>query len=100
MYKDYYDVRLVFAPPSSVGKFGGDTDNWVWPRHTGDFSVFRIYADQNNQPAAYSPENVPYHPDYLLLFLWAGMNKVHLHDYGISRFYQQVFVFIWDRRKD
>lgn len=64
VYKDYYDVRLVFAPPSSVGKFGGDTDNWVWPRHTGDFSVFRIYADQNNQPAAYSPENVPYHPDY------------------------------------
>ena len=48
VYKDYYDVRLVFAPPSSVGKFGGDTDNWVWPRHTGDFSVFRIYADQNN----------------------------------------------------
>ena len=64
VYKDYYDVRLVFAPPSSVGKFGGDTDNWVWPRHTGDFSVFRIYADKDNRPAAYSPENVPYHPDY------------------------------------
>lgn len=64
VYKDYYDVRLVFAPPSSVGKFGGDMDNWVWPRHTGDFSVFRIYADKDNRPAAYSSENVPYHPDY------------------------------------
>ncbi len=64
VYKDYYDVRLVFAPPSSVGKFGGDTDNWVWPRHTGDFSVFRIYADKDNQPAAYSLENVPYRPAY------------------------------------
>lgn len=64
VYKDFYDVRLVYAPPSSVGKFGGDTDNWVWPRHTGDFSVFRIYADKNNQPASYSAENVPYHPDY------------------------------------
>lgn len=66
VYKDYYDVRLVFAPPSSVGKFGGDTDNWVWPRHTGDFSVFRIYAGKDNQPAEYSPENVPYHPDYFV----------------------------------
>lgn len=66
VYKDYYDVRLVFAPPSSVGKFGGDTDNWVWPRHTGDFSVFRIYADKENEPAAYSPDNVPYHPDYFV----------------------------------
>lgn len=64
VYKDYYDVRLVFAPPSSVGKFGGDTDNWVWPRHTGDFSVFRIYADKHNQPAAYSKDNVPYRPAY------------------------------------
>lgn len=61
IYRDYHDVRLVFAPPSSVGKFGGDTDNWVWPRHTGDFSVFRIYADKDNQPATYSEENVPYH---------------------------------------
>lgn len=65
IYKDYNDVRLVFAPPSSVGKFGGDTDNWVWPRHTGDFSVFRIYAGKNNEPADYSPDNVPYHPKYV-----------------------------------
>ena len=65
VYRDFNDVRLVFAPPSSVGKFGWDTDNWVWPRHTGDFCVFRIYADRKNQPADYSPDNVPYHPEYV-----------------------------------
>lgn len=65
VYKDYTDVRLVFAPPSSIGKFGWDTDNWMWPRHTGDFSVFRVYAGKNNQPADYSPENVPFHPNYV-----------------------------------
>ena len=58
----FTDVRLVGAPPSNIGKFGGDTDNWMWPRHTGDFSVFRIYAGKNNEPADYSKENVPYHP--------------------------------------
>jgi hypothetical protein len=57
--KVYSDVRMVAAPPSSVGKFGGETDNWMWPRHTGDFSMFRIYADKNGEPAAYSPSNVP-----------------------------------------
>ena len=62
LYQQFDDVRLVGAPPSSIGKFGGDTDNWIWPRHTGDFSLFRIYADQNNEPAAYSAENVPYRP--------------------------------------
>ncbi len=62
VYQVYRDVRLVGAPPSSIGKFGGDTDNWMWPRHTGDFSIFRIYADKDNQPADYSPENVPYTP--------------------------------------
>ena len=65
VYRDYNDVRLVFAPPSSVGKFGWDTDNWVWPRHTGDFAVFRIYAGKDNRPADYSPDNVPYHPEYV-----------------------------------
>ena len=65
VYRDFNDVRLVFAPPSSVGKFGWDTDNWVWPRHTGDFCVFRIYADRKNRPADYSPDNVPYHPEYV-----------------------------------
>ena len=62
VYKVYRDVRLVGAPPSSIGKFGGDTDNWMWPRHTGDFSVFRIYAGRDNEPADYSPDNVPYTP--------------------------------------
>jgi len=62
----YKDVRLVGAPPGAVGKFGSDTDNWVWPRHTGDFSLFRIYADKNNRPAAYSAENIPLKPKHFL----------------------------------
>lgn len=64
--KSYNDVRLVGAPPSAIGKFGGDTDNWVWPRHTGDFSMFRIYADKNNEPASYSKDNVPYKAAHFL----------------------------------
>lgn len=60
VYDVFNDVRMVFAPPSSVGKFGGDTDNWMWPRHTGDFSVFRVYSDRDGQPAEYSKDNVPY----------------------------------------
>ena len=59
-YEVYTDIRLVGTPPSSIGKFGGDTDNWMWPRHTGDFSVFRVYAGKDNRPAAYSEDNVPY----------------------------------------
>ena len=62
VYKTYKDVRFVGAPPSSIGKFGADTDNWMWPRHTGDFSMFRIYADKKNNPAEYSINNVPYRP--------------------------------------
>jgi Peptidase S46. len=62
----FKDVRLVGAPPQSIGKFGSDTDNWVWPRHTGDFSMFRIYADKNNKPAEYSKDNVPYVPKHYL----------------------------------
>ena len=62
VYDVFSDVRLVGAPPSSIGKFGGDTDNWVWPRHTGDFSVFRVYAGKDNRPAGYSEENRPYRP--------------------------------------
>lgn len=65
VYDVYRDVRMVFAPPSSVGKFGGDTDNWMWPRHTGDFSVFRVYAGADNKPAEYSQENKPYQPKYV-----------------------------------
>ena len=62
VYEQFDDVRLVAAPPSSIGKFGGDTDNWMWPRHTGDFSLFRIYADRENRPAKFSRDNVPYRP--------------------------------------
>ncbi len=75
VYRDYNDVRLVFAPPASIGKFGWDTDNWEWPRQTGDFCVFRIYADKNNQPADYSPDNVPYHPKYVAPISLKGYNE-------------------------
>ncbi len=64
--KIYKDVRLVAAPPSNIGKFGGDTDNWMWPRHTGDFSVFRVYADENNEPREYNKANRPYKPKQYL----------------------------------
>ncbi len=71
----YKDIRLVGAPPSSIGKFGSDTDNWVWPRHTGDFSLFRIYADKNNHPAAYSADNVPYKPKKFFPISIAGLKE-------------------------
>ena len=71
----YKDVRLVGTPPESIGKFGADTDNWVWPRHTGDFSLFRIYADENNLPAEYSPENKPYKPKHFLPIAIDGVEK-------------------------
>jgi len=64
--ENFTDIRMVGAPPSSIGKFGSDTDNWMWPRHTGDFSLFRIYADKNNRPAKYSKDNVPYKPKHFL----------------------------------
>ncbi|MCX6258947.1 MAG: S46 family peptidase [Bacteroidia bacterium] len=66
VYETYYDVRLVGAPPSSIGKFGGDTDNWMWPRHTGDFSIFRVYCSPDGKPAKYSKDNVPMTPKYVL----------------------------------
>lgn len=75
VYELYKDVRLVGAPPSAIGKFGGDTDNWMWPRHTGDFSMFRIYADKNNKPAEYSIENVPYQPKKFLEIAIDGVEK-------------------------
>ena len=94
----YRDVRLVGAPPSSIGKFGADTDNWVWPRHTGDFSLFRIYADKNNLPADYSPDNKPYAPkhylpisldgvetgDFTLVFGFPGRTNEYLHSAAIQ----------------
>jgi len=71
----FKDVRLVGTPPSSIGKFGSDTDNWVWPRHTGDFSIFRIYADKNNRPAPYSKDNVPYVPKHFLPISLDGVKE-------------------------
>lgn len=94
----YNDVRLVGAPPSNIGKFGGDTDNWMWPRHTGDFSLFRIYVNKNNEPADYSPENVPYKPkhhlpvslkgaekgDFTFVFGYPGTTREYLPSYGVE----------------
>ena len=71
----FKDVRLVGAPPSSIGKFGSDTDNWVWPRHTGDFSLFRIYADKNNRPAEYAIDNVPYQPKHFFPISAKGIQE-------------------------
>lgn len=73
--KTYNDVRLVGAPPSEIGKFGGDTDNWVWPRHTGDFSVFRVYAGEDNEPAAYSATNKPYQPGHFFPINISGVKE-------------------------
>ena len=70
--KTYSDIRFVGAPPSSIGKFGADTDNWMWPRHTGDFSMFRIYADKDNNPAEFSAENIPYQPKKFLTISLKG----------------------------
>lgn len=71
----FKDVRLVGAPPSSIGKFGSDTDNWVWPRHTGDFSLFRIYANKDNKPSEYSADNVPYKPKHFLPISLSGIEE-------------------------
>tara|TARA_B100000508_G_scaffold139130_1_gene136529 strand:+ start:13221 stop:15428 length:2208 start_codon:yes stop_codon:yes gene_type:complete len=98
VYKVYSDVRLVGAPPSSVGKFGGDTDNWMWPRHTGDFCMFRIYADKDNNPAKYAEGNVPLKPkhhlpvnikgsekgDYAMIMGFPGSTERYLSSYGIE----------------
>ncbi len=75
VYKTYTDVRFVGAPPASVGKFGGETDNWMWPRHTGDFSMFRVYAGPDNEPAAYSPSNKPYVPAQSLKISLRGVKE-------------------------
>ena len=75
VYETFRDVRLVGTPPQSIGKFGGETDNWVWPRHTGDFSMFRIYCSPDGKPADYSKDNVPYHPKYFLPISLKGIEK-------------------------
>ncbi len=98
VYQTYRDIRLVGAPPESVGKFGGDTDNWEWPRHTGDFSVFRVYADKNGKPATYSKDNVPFKPkhflpvslkgykdgDYAMIYGYPGGTNRYETSYGIK----------------
>lgn len=98
VYQVFRDVRLVGAPPSSIGKFGGDTDNWMWPRHTGDFSIFRVYADKNNEPADYSPDNVPYVPkkhfkinisgvkegDFTMVFGFPGHTQEYIPSYAVE----------------
>jgi len=75
VYETFNDIRLVGAPPSAIGKFGGETDNWVWPRHTGDFSLFRIYANNENKPAPFSMENKPYKPLYYFPVSLKGVNE-------------------------
>ena len=98
VYEEFTDVRFAFAPPVSIGKFGGDTDNWMWPRHTGDFSVFRVYSDKNGKPAKYSKDNVPYTPkrfaaisnqgyvpgDYTMILGNPGMTTRYLSSWGVS----------------
>ncbi|ARS35004.1 S46 family peptidase [Pontibacter actiniarum] len=98
----FKDVRLVGAPPSSIGKFGGDTDNWMWPRHTGDFSLFRVYAGPNNEPAEYSPENKPYQPkhhlpislsgiqenDFTMVFGFPGRTNEYLTSQAVKEIYE------------
>lgn len=103
VYEVFEDVRLVFAPPSAIGKFGGDTDNWMWPRHTGDFSLFRVYAGPDNKPAPYSEENVPYIPkksftislkgiqegDFTFIYGFPGRTYEYLHSEAV-RYIQQI----------
>jgi hypothetical protein len=100
IYQEYMDVRLVGAPPAVIGNFGVDSDNWVWPRHTGDFSIFRIYADENNNPAEYSPDNIPYKPrkflsvslngykenDFTMVIGYPGTTTEYLISDGIKMF--------------
>jgi hypothetical protein len=98
VYQRYSDVRLVGTPPESVGKYGGDTDNWEWPRHTGDFSVFRVYASKDGKPARYSPDNVPMKPkwhlpvslkgvkdgDYAMIYGYPGSTNRYESSYGVQ----------------
>ena len=99
VYQVFKDVRLVGAPPSSIGKFGGDTDNWMWPRHTGDFGILRIYTGPDGKPAAYSKDNIPYKPkhslpisikgvennDYSMIWGFPGNTDRYLTSWGVKQ---------------
>ncbi len=115
VHEEYTDVRLVAAPPESLGKFGGDTDNWMWPRHTCDFSMFRVYSDNNNRPAKYSTNNRPYQPkhhlpvslkgvengDFAMVMGYPGRTNRYLTSYGIDlsiNDYNPSIVNIRDKR--
>jgi hypothetical protein len=105
VYEIFKDVRLVGAPPSSIGKFGGETDNWMWPRHTGDFSMFRVYSGPDGKPAAYSDKNIPLKPkhvlpvniggykknDFAMLLGYPGTTERYLTSYGISQYMSQTY---------
>ena len=115
VYNKFTDVRLVGAPPTSIGKYGGDTDNWMWPRHTGDFSMFRVYADKDGKPADYSENNVPLVPkhhlpislegvekgDFAMIMGYPGSTDRYLSSFGIERelsYHQPTVVQIRDRK--
>ena len=112
----FNDVRMVGAPPSSIGKFGGDTDNWMWPRHTGDFSLFRVYASPDNKPAAYSEENIPYKApkhleislkgykegDYAMIMGFPGSTNRYMTTYEIDQVLEQdnpIRIFVRGERQ-
>jgi hypothetical protein len=104
VYETFNDVRLVGAPPSSIGKYGGDTDNWMWPRHTGDFALFRVYMAEDGSPAAYSEANVPYKAkhwlpisldgieegDFSIIMGYPGSTNRHLSSFGVRTAYNDV----------
>ncbi len=112
IYEEFTDVRLVGAPPSAIGKFGGDVDNWMWPRHTGDFSLFRIYANGDNQPADFSSDNVPYQPkhhfpislkgveegDFTMIFGYPGSTAQYVPSYHIEMLTEVLYPQLIDVR--
>ena len=114
VYEIFKDVRLVGAPPSSIGKFGGDTDNWMWPRHTGDFSLFRIYMAPDGSPSEYAKENIPYKPkhflpisldgvnngDYTMIYGFPGRTDRYLTSYGVKEAIEQSGPTIIDIRSE
>ena len=110
VYKTYTDVRLVFTAAQSIGKFGGDTDNWMWPRHTGDFSVFRVYADANGEPAEYSADNKPFTPkhhlpvsldgvqpdDFTMIWGFPGSTERYMSSYGINYNVDEFYPIVYE----